>query len=649
MSCDLSRNRDHNLRNTLLYIVFLISLPLNGQTPIGNDTIKIKEVVINRNKSSSDQAGYKKTTIDSSVIDNYNNGTLTDILSENTGIFIKSYGMGGVATPSFRGTGASHTLIDWNGININSPMLGQTDLSLIPVGLIDDIQVYFGGASMSLNNGGIGGTINLETKPVWKKETAISINTGMGSFGRYSGLVKVKTGNYNFQSVTKGFIQYSENNFRYLNNEIGAEPVWQTRTNNQVYQQGFIQELYFHKAKNIASARIWYQSADRNLPVSMLNQQPNSTEKQFDESLRTVLNYDVSGERSNFSFTGAWIMNRLDYLNRLALIDSRNHSDILTLKAGMEKRVAENTDLKIILDEQLSMIKSNNYDHKATRNTTTLTASLERRGDRIGTFLLVSSIYDKHAFLMPDFSAGMQFRLLKEKEYFLKTNISRNSKLPTMNDMFWVPGGNPNLKNEYAFIYELAYLMNEKISGPLRFDYDLTLYHNSIKDMIQWHPGEFSYWTADNIQKVNSSGVESSASLVYARNNLNTSMKASYSYTKAIAGGSKEGNDTSIGRQLMYIPENQANISFRIAFKNFYSSWLANFTGKRYTTVDNSKYLQKYFINNLLSGIKLPLRDSIIDLNFSIDNLFNVNYQSIAYYPLPGRSYFIKILVQLVK
>ena len=91
--------------------------------------------------------------------------------------------------------GASQTVIDWNGININSPMLGQSDLSLIPVGLIDDIQIYYGGASMLLNNGGIGGAINLETKPVWKKETVISLNAGIGSFGEYSGLVKVRTGN----------------------------------------------------------------------------------------------------------------------------------------------------------------------------------------------------------------------------------------------------------------------------------------------------------------------------------------------------------------------------------------------------------------------------------------------------------------------
>ena len=98
--------------------------------------------------------------------------------------------MGGTATPSFRGTGASHTQIAWNGININHPMLGQSDLSLIPAGLIDDIQIFYGGASMALNSGGIGGIINLETKPVWKKETSISLNPGIGSFGQIYRIVK---------------------------------------------------------------------------------------------------------------------------------------------------------------------------------------------------------------------------------------------------------------------------------------------------------------------------------------------------------------------------------------------------------------------------------------------------------------------------
>jgi iron complex outermembrane receptor protein len=377
--------------------------------------------------------------------------------------------------------------------------------------------------------------------------------------------------------------------------------------------------------------------------------EPNSGEKQLDESLRTMLNYDAFKGSSNFSFTGSWMMSRLNYFNPLASIDSRNLSEMLTLKAGMENEIEKYTKLKIVIDEQSCVINSNNYNSRTTRNTATLTASIDRKRDRFGATILLREILDKKTLLIPDFSSGVQFRIIDEKEYYLKANISRNSKIPSMNDMYWVPGGNPDLKNEYALIYEISYEMNQKISDPLSLKYDLSVFRYNIKDMIQWHPGEYSYWTADNIENVKSTGVETSFTLDYALNNLNASMKAGYSFTRATAGGLKIENDISIGKQLMYIPENQANASFRIGYNNIYSSWVANFNSKRFISVDNSQYLPGYFINNLIAGIKFTLKDSSIDLNLNIDNLFNKIYQSIAYYPLPGRSYFIKILFQFVK
>jgi outer membrane cobalamin receptor len=633
----------------LIYLVILFSLPMQGQISLQNDTIRIKEVVISRKKFSSDPAGYKKSSFDSAIMKNYSHSTLNEILSENSLIFIKSYGMGGTATPAFRGTGASHTQIAWNGINLNHPMLGQTDLSLIPAGLVDNIQVYFGGASMTLNSGGIGGIINLETKPVWKKETLISINPGLGSFGRYTGLIKVRSGNVHFQSVTKAFFQSSVNDFKYLNTVISSEPFWQTRTNSQVRQQGFIQELYFRNANSVKSASIWYQSADRNLPSSMLTEQLNMKEKQFDESLRAILNYDGFKGRNKYFFTGAMLINRLNYTNTLTSTDSRNLSESFIFKTGMESQIDENSRLKMVLNEELCVIKSNNFDHNTTRNITTLTASFERNYiDRFGTTILIREILDRRNFLIPDFSAGFQFKIIDEKDYFIKANISRNSKIPTMNDMFWSPGGNPDLKNEYAFTYELTYEMKQKISSPLNIRYDLSLFRNSIRDMILWHPGEYSYWTADNIKSANSTGLESSVLFDYRANSFASSLSAGYSFTKSTTASSVDKNDISVGKQLIYIPVHLANFSLRFAYKNIYSAWIVNYTGKRFITVENSRYLPDFFINNITTGLKLNLNRNLLDINFNIENLFSVNYQTIAYYPLPGRSFSLKILFQIL-
>jgi outer membrane cobalamin receptor len=637
--------RNKTLKYILLYIAFLIALPLSGQMSFDNDTIKIQEVVISRKKSDSENTGYKKTTIDTTVLNDNSHASVAELLSANSNIFIKSYGMGGVASPSFRGTGASHTQLAWNGININHPMLGQSDLALIPSGMVDDIQLYYGGASMPLNSGGIGGIINLETKPVWKKETCISVNPGIGSYGQYTGLVKIQSGTANFQTVTKVFFQKAENDFRYYN-----KPDWQISSHNQLSHKGFIQELYSRHEKGVASVRLWYESTDRNLPSAMTMILSDQKATQYDESLRTMIDYNHFSGLNTYSITGAWMTTWMHYTNSKPTIDSRNFSETLVLKTGVESHALEFTKLKVYVNEELNFIKSNNYDGNLKRNTLSLTASAERNAtDRFGTNFLVRETVDSDHFLIPDFSAGMQFRIIDGLDYFIKANLSRNSKIPTLNDLFWVSAGNPDLKNEYAFMYEVTYEMKQKISAPLTFKYDLSVYKNNIKDMIQWLPGESSNWTPGNLKRVKTSGIESSVSFNYMLNKMSACLNAGYSFTKATTEESVLSNDLSLGKQLIYVPVNQANSSLRMSYKPFYASWLVIFTGKRFTRSDNIDYLPPNILNSLITGFKINFKANSMDLNFHIDNLFNINYQTVANYPLPGRLYSLKLLILLHK
>ncbi len=631
-------------------IALLFSFPVFSQHFLTEDTIVIKEVVIRRKFPPSVLTGYNKTILAPELLNNYRQVNLAEVISENSLIFVKSYGMGGSATTSIRGSGASHTQIMWNEINLNNPMTGQSDLSLIPACFIDNVQIYYGGSSMGLNSGGIGGIINLETNTGWKKETSMIFNPGIGSFGRYTGSFQIKSGSTKFQTVTKIFLESAENNFRYLNNVISAEPVWEKRKNSQLRQQGYLQELYFRNAKSVISARLWYQTASRNLPAPIVVQLLNAGEKQYDESLKTMLNFKTYTGSFKYSVTGALMLNRLNYINSLASIDSKNLSEKLVLKSVTETTFSDNIVFKTSLNDELSVIRSNNYDKSASRNVMNLTVSLEKkREDWWGSTLLVREIINNRSFLIPDFTAGLEFKISKVKEYTLKGNISRNSKVPDMNDIFWIPGGNLNLKNEYVTSGELIYGMNEKISSAVRLYIDISLFRNSIKDMIQWHPGEFSYWTADNIQRVNSMGVESSAGLRWTHNKLTAKIDIKYSYTGAKAGGTISSGEALKGKQLIYIPENKSNATFSILYKNFNILWMADYTGKRYITVDNTGYLPGFILNNLKAGFRFNINDDPLELHLSVNNLFNVGYQIIAWQPMPGRYYSFGILFNLIK
>jgi iron complex outermembrane receptor protein len=243
---------------------------------------------------------------------------------------------------------------------------------------------------------------------------------------------------------------------------------------------------------------------------------------------------------------------------------------------------------------------------------------------------------------MPDFAAGFEYRVISGADHFLKLNVSRNSSIPTMNDLHWSPGGNLNLRNEYSYSWELGYCMDQRISPVITINSEFTYFNNYIRDMIQWHPGDSYYWIADNIGSVNTSGFESSLSLKYDIDNFHLIMNSGYSFTKA----SEINSETAVnnGKQLIYVPKNRASWTIQMVYRNLYLSWVANFTSRTWTTADNTSFLKGYTLNGLIFGYNIKPGKNLIDLNFRIDNIFDISHQAIADYPLAGRSYDLTIL-----
>ncbi len=615
----------------------MIFLQLKGQDSFDTRIFNIQEVLISPRQISSGQPGYKFYDIDSAILERYSLFSLNDLLNEATPLFIKYYGSGGSATSSFRGTSAGHTEVTWNGININDPMLGQSDFSLIPAGLADNIMVSFGGASMDLGNNGIGGLINIENEPEWVKIKKVEVAPAFGSFGRYTGFARIDAGNEHFQSVTRAFLNSSKNNFSYLDSESSPEPAWLERQNNKVLQKGFMQEFYSRKARNVLSARFWYQSADRDLPGSTLY--GYSGEKQYDDAFRSLLNYTFFRDRSEYSLSAAWLSTNLNYKSDIYAIDSRNKVNSMILKGTMTRHIGDFSKLKIVLNEDLSSVNSNNYSESITRNVTSVTVSAERKkGKRFAAAILLRETLHDGTLLIPDFSAGFEYRLMTGKEHYVKANMSRNSKIPSLNDRYWNPGGSPDLRNEYAYSYELGYKWDQKITAFTSIGIEAGWFSNYIRDMIQWRPSELPYWIADNMERVNTSGFESSLFVRYSANDIHLLISSAYSNVKAVSlvAGEK-------GKQLIYVPANQLNGSAMVAYKSIYSAWVTDLTGRIFTTTDNSEFLPSYSISNITAGFKQELSLILLDLSLRIDNVFNVSYETIKYYPQPGRSFLLSL------
>lgn len=630
-----------DLRNCLSYIVLFISLSAGAQSPVYKDTIKINEVIISGKKTVDVPAGFSKIEADTFATSKSSSGSIADVISLDFPVYVKSYGSGGSATPSFRGLSASGTQVIWNGIRIDNPMLGQADLSILPAGMADMVSVYFGGSSMSQGSGAAGGLISVESEPEWDSITSLKLNPAAGSFGRYSGMLTLRTGHRSFYAVTRAFYQSAENNFSYMNKVSRAEPFRDIRKNSDIKQQGLMQELYHKNGDNILSARIWYQDARRNLPSSLLAE--FAGEKQYDASVRSMVTYEGNSDALDFSLTGAWMNSNLDYSNRLAGIDSRNKSNVFILNAAAGRKIFNNAELRFILNEELTVVNSNNYADKVDRNTADASLSLSNLGtDRIEGSLLVRQILHKNELLIPDFAVGLHFRPFSRKEYYIKSNFSRSSRIPSMNDLYWYPGGNQELKNEYAILSEAGIEIKETLYPGITLNHELTIYNNYISDMIQWRPGAFSYWSAANIQNVRTRGLETSLALTMKSGKVSSVLRAGYNLSIAT-----DESDQTGSKQLIYVPENMANASIRVSYGKFHAVWFTNFTGRRYTSIDNTGYLPGNVLNGFSAGALHSTDWGTLGLDVDIDNLFNTEYQNIAYFPLPGRSFTFRLIAQI--
>jgi iron complex outermembrane receptor protein len=176
----------------------------------------------------------------------------------------------------------------------------------------------------------------------------------------------------------------------------------------------------------------------------------------------------------------------------------------------------------------------------------------------------------------------------------------------------------------------------------------LTLFSNNIRDLIQWSPSQFSYWSPSNISNVKTSGLEAGLNLTFKTDNLSVKFNSQYALTNAHINKSGDVEYIS-AKQLVYVPQNQLNTGIRLSHKNLYSSWITCFTGKRFITTDNSQFLPGYTLNNFITGARIKSGKNSFDINIRIENIFGIDYQAIAYYAMPRRSFMFSITYQLVK
>ncbi len=616
---------------------------------LSRDTLYVKDVEIRSQRIIP--AMQKVQAIDSTVMATFSHQDLTQLLDYTTTLSLKNYGVGAAALLSFRGTNTSQTKVLWNGLPINSPMLGMTDFSTLPAGAVNDISLSFGGSSATNGSGAIGGVISLDVKPLFVNHLNIELSQQFGSFHRTSTGLAVTAANSKWYSKSFFNIARAKNDFAYINRTEYGKP-GQIMQDAAGSQHGLGHSMFYQaKQSTRLSFHTWYQSSDKNIAPPMYNRNIVSCQQDWTWRNQFLVKHQINN-RFNFESSIGYILQSIRFENRVrsgltifTLFDTKSYFDLMTHKSQVHFQSSPQSKWTVGYEYMFEGARVEDYKGYKSRNRISLFSSLSQQV-LSSTFVNLSARKEFSSFKNNPYALSLQVaqELIKEKRLTVHALLSRNYNLPTLNDLFWVPGGNPDLSAEYGWHKELGLNSSLKIKA-LHLSSSFNLYHAIINDWILWQPSTIAngIWSPQNLRKVQTQGIELSESITLAFSKLKASVKGMYAYTEATNKAGLFANDQSVGKQLVYVPFETLKLSGHLWYRDVAFYYLINRVGFRYTAADNIDFLPAYTIHQIGFNTGYTIRKYKLGLGLSIDNLFDTSYESIPYNPLPGRAFYLTL------
>jgi iron complex outermembrane receptor protein len=618
-------------------------------------------------------AGQNLVKIERRYKDLYETQSIANLLAQQSSVFIKSYGMNSIATLSLHGASAAQSSVLWNGVPVINPALGVADLSVLRTGLFSDVSVLYGSSAALFGSGNVGGAVMLDDgAPVFNNKNSATINAGYGSYGRIDGGVKVIVQHKRLRVGINGFYQRAKNNFNYTD----ANDVTRQMENARLEGAGGLLSLDYNLAdkqmglKHRIYLKVWLQQYDREIPPALFEEY--SVKNQTDRSLRTLLGWEKNTIRSTFYAKAAYSKEYLHYRDSTVSMDNENTVHQYYQEIGWKFRLqhpgkAHNPERHLLLlfaPLQYAVASGQNISSDKTQFRPALVAAYRFEGihRRLNVNAAVRQewVNGNTAPLLPGLGASLRVidrestRKKKSFELLLYGNVQRTYRIPNLNELYYFPGGNVNLKPEQGWSQDGGYTINfgygllpeavrDKMHGRHRFEltHSINVFNRNIQDWIYWLGG--SIWTPHNIAGVHSRGLETSNKIELVLGEMKLHLGLNYTYVLSTTTESYLPGDSSIGKQIPYTPRYNFQGNLGLQWRDrLFVNYNQTYTGYRFVTTDESQYLKPYTTGNVQLSYNLYGKHQLVTISAQLQNVFNTQYEVVNARPMPGRNFLLQ-------
>ena len=624
---------------TILAMIFVQSLVAQDTTHV------LKNAFIYEQKKEIQFSDIQP--VSQAIINNFQNTTLQQLLEMHSNVFVKNYGISTLSTISIRGSSAAQTQVNWHGVNINHAATGLTDFSTLAVSMFDHIDIQY---SSSFKNTSLSGSVNLDdSKPEFKRDFKMKAALGYESLQNISVLASVLYLDQVVYNKTKIMVNHAQNRYSFYNED---KDDMQSNKHAKSKQIGVMNDFAVNiRSKHVLSIYSWLQHTQREIPATTF--EPFSAKEESILSFRNIFEFKPKGN-DYYSTTSslATLLDHYSYEDSTVHIQSKVFTLTLPYSQTFHLKLNRNNNFyfKLMGRSSFMLNQSNNNLHTIGFNSSFTRENILKR---IAVKLFVQKEFSNIFSLPMVYSLSTNVKIKYGLDAY--ANLSSNYRMPTLNELYYNPGGNIDLKPEISrniesgFNYTKTYHQHSLLLGT-------AFYKRKVDQWIAWYGN--SILTPHNIQQVESKGFEMNLNydvilkkyqkpvvgydiiLIGRKYPSYTTLKSSilYAYTLSTTQQSAIANDYSIGKQIPYVPRYQFKMSVGFQHKNLEMHLVQTYTSYRFVTTDESQYLKPYAISTLWAAYHYRYQALKGAINLRFNNILNTAYQSIVGRVMPGRN-----------
>ena len=542
-------------------------------------------------------------------VEDINNSSATnvaDMLQEINGVDIRRRGVDGMQSDLYiRGGSFDQTLVLIDGFKTENPQTGHHSMNMmIPLENIERIEIIKGPAARIFGQNAFTGAINIVTKN--KVQNTLTGKIAYGSFDQ--NLVEISgTLNQNNSSHQVHYSRNASNGYRY---------------NSDFKNQNIFVKSKFNKQENPVDIIATFM--ERKFGANGFYASPDFKD-QYEETQSSLIGVSTNISKNNIVFKPKVYWKRGQDMYEFVRGKPEIYRNLhITNKIGVALDLSYNSKFGISgygVDIAEVFIRSNNLgDH----NRFMITGFVEHRFNLLNNKLDITpgialSYYSDFKF---NVFPGIDFGYELNHNFRLYGNSGYTYRIPTYTDLYYnspTTLGNENLKPESALTNELGIkYFDKKLSG------ELSIFYRSSDHLIDYvKDNESDQWQAENIQGVNTLGIESSILYKYQFKNFSQKAKLGYAYLN----DDIIKNDYNFSRYTLNSIKHEVIAGIDTQFIKYLRQ---NIVYKFVERPDGTAY-------NIVDA-KLTSNYKNFELSAIFNNIFDVEYTETNLVPMPGRN-----------